>query len=147
MLGLGCRPKYGKAVENNRDVGGNVLVGRIVSGDPCLTFGGFNLEVEGGEGGDPKGPDCVEERGVAGEHDVVNISENGDKLCGVSGVALRELGEFEASIESVDDFPKEDAEDGSGKTFTLEDALGDLYLLVGGRRVGDEKRGRVGAPK
>ena len=103
MLGLGCRPKDGKTVENNRDMGGNVLVGGIVSGDPCLAFGRFDLEVEGSESGDPEGPDCVEERGVAGEHDVVNIGENGDKLSGVSGIALGKLDELELGIERVHD--------------------------------------------
>ena len=139
MLGLGCRPKYGKAVENNRDVGGNVLVGRIVSGDPCLAFGGFNLEVEGGEGGDPKGPDCVEKRRVARKHDVIHVGENGNQLCGVRGVTLRELGELETCVEGVDNLPKEDTENGSGETFALEDALGDLNLLVGGGGVGNKE--------
>ena len=147
MLSLGCRPKDRKTVENNRDMGGNILVGRVVGGDPCFTFGGFDLEVEGGESGDPEGPNCVEERRVAGEHDVVDIGENGDKLSGVSGIALGKLNELELGIESVNDFSEKDAKDSSGKTLSLEDALSDLNLLVGGRGIGDEERGGVGAPK
>jgi hypothetical protein len=70
--------EYREAVENHRDVGFDMWVGRIVLGNPSFALAWFDLEAEVGKSGEPQGPDVVKEGRVAGYDNIVHISEDGD---------------------------------------------------------------------
>ena len=80
--------------------------------NPCFAFGWLDLESMVGKGAEPDRPDAVEENGVAGDNNIINVCEDGNKVTW-RGVGLGgECDVGNVGVEVVDDGTKEDAEDG-----------------------------------